>query len=96
MTFTGLAGYRISQIGLDNGSGAERVWGYLATGNYFDVVGVEPALGRFFHPGDDRRPGQARVYQATSRDPVVLGGVILTMGAAALFAPLGPARRALS
>ena len=29
---------------------AERVWGELVTGNYFEVLGVKPALGRFFSP----------------------------------------------
>jgi predicted permease len=27
---------------------AERIWGELVTGNYFAVLGVKPALGRFF------------------------------------------------
>lgn len=36
------------------------------------------------------------VYQATPRDPLVLGGVLPTMVAAALAAGLGPARRVLS
>ena len=56
-TFAGLVGYRISSMELETGTGANRVWGYLATGNYFDVLGVKPALGRFFHQGDDLRPG---------------------------------------
>jgi len=29
---------------------AERIWGELVTGNYFAVLGVKPALGRFFSP----------------------------------------------
>jgi predicted permease len=37
--------------------GADRIWGYLATGNYFDVLGVKPALGRVFHQSDDQQPG---------------------------------------
>ena len=36
-----------------------RTWGYLATGNYFDVLGMSPALGRFFHQPDDMHPGHA-------------------------------------
>jgi predicted permease len=35
------------------GSGPERVTGALATGNYFEVLGVSPARGRFFGPADD-------------------------------------------
>ncbi len=49
--FSGLLGSRVVQLELDSHEGAARTWGYLATGNYFDVLGVRPALGRFFHPG---------------------------------------------
>src|SRR5260370_38009298 len=28
----------------------ERIWGELVTGNYFAVLGVKPAAGRFFAP----------------------------------------------
>src|SRR5712692_2963945 len=62
VTFTGLAGYRISPMNIDTGdaTGAPaRAWGYLATGNYFDVLGVTPSVGRFFHADDDRRAGDA-------------------------------------
>jgi putative ABC transport system permease protein len=36
---------------------AERVQGDLVSGNYFDVLGVRPALGRVFTAADDRIPG---------------------------------------
>jgi predicted permease len=29
---------------------ADRVWGELVSGNYFSVLGVKPAIGRFFSP----------------------------------------------
>jgi predicted permease len=56
-TFAGLAGYRMAPMELETGDGANRVWGYLATGNYFDLLGVKPTLGRFFHQSDDLHPG---------------------------------------
>jgi macrolide transport system ATP-binding/permease protein len=56
-TFAGLAGYRISPMNMELGGNATRTWGYLATGNYFDVLGVRPAAGRFFHQADDVRAG---------------------------------------
>lgn len=36
---------------------SERVAGDLVTGNYFEVLGVRPALGRLFTAADDRTPG---------------------------------------
>jgi predicted permease len=59
VSFEGLVGYRISPINIETGSTPIRTWGYLATGNYFDVLGVKPALGRFFHQQDDLREGDA-------------------------------------
>src|SRR5262245_58043323 len=35
---------------------AEVVWGELVSGNYFDVMGVKPMLGRGFLPEEDRTP----------------------------------------
>ena len=57
VTFSDLFAYRVSPIGLGSGDTTARVWGYLATGNYFDALGVAPLLGRFFHPSDDLKPG---------------------------------------
>ena len=36
---------------------SERVLGDLVSGNYFDVLGVRPALGRVLTASDDRTPG---------------------------------------
>jgi predicted permease len=57
VTFAGMIGYRVAPMELEAGAGAARIWGYLATGNYFDVLGVKPAMGRFFHQEDDLQPG---------------------------------------
>jgi predicted permease len=56
-TFAGLAAYRISPMELEGRNGPDRVWGYLATGNYFDLLGVHPLMGHFFHAEDDLHPG---------------------------------------
>jgi len=55
--FSGLVGYRLAPVELESASGASRIWGLLATGNYFDVLGVRPLMGRFFHPADDQHVG---------------------------------------
>ena len=43
------------------GSGGTSVQGNLVTANYFDVLGVRPALGRFFDPREAATPGGAPV-----------------------------------
>ncbi len=46
-TFDGLLAYRIDPMGMGAGKATARVWGYLVSGNYFDVLGVEaPTAGR--------------------------------------------------
>lgn len=36
---------------------AERIWGLIVSGNYFEVLGVKALEGRLLTPGDDRVPG---------------------------------------
>lgn len=83
-SFAGLVGYRMAPMELEADAGAERIWGYLATGNYFDVLGVRPALGRFFHQSDDASPG-ASPYAVLSysawqsrfgADPAIVGKTV--------------------
>lgn len=54
--FESLFAYRIAMMSLDDDRGAHRVWGYLVTGNYFESLGIKPALGRFFTPAEDAHP----------------------------------------
>jgi predicted permease len=53
VTLSGLIAYRVSPVGLGTGDATSRGWAYLATGNYFDVLGVKPLAGRFFHAEDE-------------------------------------------
>ncbi len=48
-SFDGLAADDITQAGLDTGKNPSRTWLYETSGNYFDVLGLQPYLGRFFH-----------------------------------------------
>jgi len=82
--FSGLVGYRMAPMELETDRGAERIWGYLATGNYFDVLGVKPALGHFFDQSNDVNPG-ASPYAVLSYgawqarfggDPAIVGKTI--------------------
>lgn len=63
--FAGLAAYSLGleSLGIQTGStadqSAELSHGIFVSGNYFEVLGVAPALGRFFNSEDDRAPGAA-------------------------------------
>jgi len=65
-------------LGTDGTS--ERVIGTLVSGNYFDVLGTRPALGRFFRDDEDRVPGERPVVvlshalwtQRFNSDPAIL------------------------
>jgi len=60
---------------------AERAWGGLVSGNYFDVMGIRPAAGRFFTAQDDVTPGghpvavlsYANWQRRFSGDPSIVG-----------------------
>jgi predicted permease len=54
---SGLAGYFQRPFSLNDGEQSERLVGQIVTHNYFTVVGVQPALGRFFLPEEDRTAG---------------------------------------
>ncbi len=44
-----MAVFAISQSGLDTGKDPSNVWEYETSGNYLDVLRIQPYLGRFFH-----------------------------------------------
>jgi len=52
-TFEGLAAFKPLSMDLSTGDLTERAPGQLVTGNYFEVLGVEPVLGRLLGPSDD-------------------------------------------
>src|SRR5262245_27842379 len=53
----GLATYSFVPMSLSQNGVNERAWGYLASGNYFDVLGVRAIKGRMFTQEEDRVPG---------------------------------------
>ena len=56
--FNGMIAYRIAPVNANLGGGVNsRVWGYLVSGNYFDVLGVRAARGRMLSPSDDVKRG---------------------------------------
>src|SRR5271168_4706568 len=58
-TFDDVAAWAISQAGLDTGKDPSNVWEYETSGNYFDILRMQPYLGRFFHSSDEHGPNSA-------------------------------------
>src|SRR4051812_8411106 len=53
---SGLFAERLGPMSLSRDGNNQRVWGYLVSGNYFDVLGVSAARGRALNAEDDRAP----------------------------------------
>jgi predicted permease len=49
----------VGAVGVDTGGNPSTAWPYLASGNYFDALGVQPYLGRFFHASDEKGTNSA-------------------------------------
>jgi predicted permease len=60
-SFTGIAACGFAQMSLKAENKPQRVFGMVASANYFDVLGVRPFLGRGFLPDEDTKPGGAPV-----------------------------------
>ncbi|MGE0128309.1 MAG: ABC transporter permease [Blastocatellales bacterium] len=87
--FSGLlARFAVSLSVAGNGQ-TERADGELVSGNYFEVLGVRPALGRVFNQEDDRTPGAHPVVVLShaywtrrfAADPGILNKTLTVNGA---------------
>lgn len=59
-TFESLVTFSIiGPVGVDIGGNPSTAWPYLASGNYFDALGIQPYLGRFFHASDEKGTNSA-------------------------------------
>lgn len=58
-SFDGLAAYNLVSVGLDTGNNPTGSWAFEVTGNYFDMLKIQPYLGRFFHGADAHGPNSA-------------------------------------
>jgi len=58
-SFEDLAAYNVAAVGLDTGNNPSSAWILEVTGNYFDALGIQPYLGRFFHGSDEHGSNSA-------------------------------------
>jgi predicted permease len=59
-TFESLMSFNIiGPVGVDTGGNPSTAWPYLASGNYFDALGIQPYLGRFYHAADEHGKNSA-------------------------------------
>jgi predicted permease len=84
-TFSGMAGFDgFAEATLRWGNTVKSVTGYAVTGNYFDLLGVQPEVGRFIHEADEHGPNSAPYVvlsdqlwrSAFSADPSVIGATV--------------------
>src|SRR5262249_6365417 len=96
--FSGLLARFGVPLSVAGGGQAERADGELVSGNYFEVLGVRPALGRVFNQEDDRVPGAHPVIVLShgywtrrfAADPEILNKTLTVNGA--LMTVIGVAR----
>jgi len=83
--FSAVAAESMSVFGLDNNGFTQPVWGEEVSGQYFEVVGIRPALGRLLTRVDDDHPGASQAVVISwpawkslfASDPDVVGKTIL-------------------
>lgn len=56
-TFSGLLAYHHEWATLTGGDTPQRIFATAASANYFDVLGIQPYLGRFFRPEEETPSG---------------------------------------
>ncbi len=82
--FTGATASQVTPASIDVDGRTEWVYGQVATASFFDVLGVQPILGRTFLPDEDEKPGGDDVLVISEDywrrrfggDPSVVGRVV--------------------
>ena len=99
-TLDGIYAYDVEPAAMSLGTAdnSERIYGTVVSGNYFDVLGVRPLLGRLLRPEDDQPNSvpQAVIAEALWRshfrsDPEIIGRNIILNGQPVSVVGVAPA-----
>ena len=80
--FSDMAAFSFAQVNWSTGSESEQIPAQVVTGNYFSVLGAQPALGRGFLPEEGKTPHAVAVLsygfweRSLGKDPNVVGRTI--------------------
>jgi len=96
--FTGMAAHRTFGANLSYRKQTLNGDGMFVSGSYFQVLGVQPALGRLIGPADDKAPGESpvvvlsHVYWRTRFDasPSVINDTIIVNGQSMTIVGVAP------
>lgn len=93
---SGLVVASMNQMSMRTGGAAERVWVQLVSGNFFQVLGVPPAVGRLLQPADERSSALVAVIsdglwrRRFSGDSAVIGRTLTINGRALAIIGVAP------
>ena len=98
-TLDGVAAWGRVALTIAAGTEGVPIGGNMVSGNFFDILGVRPALGRFFAPDETRTPSSHPVIVVshpfwTSRlgsDPAAIGRTLLVNGTPFTLIGVAPA-----
>jgi len=106
-SFSGLFAWQMLSVAISDSAGraaegnnrSDIIWGETVSGNYFDVLGVQPMLGRGFLPEEDRTPNthpvvvlsQALWQRRFNADPAIIGRAVYLNGQAFTVIGVAPA-----
>ena len=89
--FSGLTAHQFVPLSISGGTGEpEQIFGEIVSGNFFDVLGARPLVGRTFLPDEDKTPGARLVtvlgygewQKRFGGDPSLVGRTITLNGSA--------------
>lgn len=83
-TFSDMLAYRMMEAGLSVGNAAYKCWYDKVSGNYFDMLGAQPEVGRLFHSSDEHGANSAPYIVLSDSfwranlhaDPLVVGTIV--------------------